>query len=155
MLLVGKDGAVARWRDQSGANVVEFALLLPVLIILIFGVISVGLLYNQQLSLTQAAREGARFAATLPDATPGTCDAADFGDAGSWCSRVRDRTVNSSNGVLAPSNVEEVEFDESEREVRVLVRREGRLEIIMAPPWTPMLSAESIARYEHAPEDPE
>jgi Flp pilus assembly pilin Flp len=138
-------------RDESGANAVEFALLLPVLIILLFGVISVGLLYNQQLSLTQAAREGARFAATLPDAPVGECgvDAgADYGS-GTWCTRVRDRTINASNGLLTEDDVDTISHEDQDGEVRVAVSREGTLDIIMTPPWRPTLTAESIARYEH------
>ena len=38
----------------------EFALVLPILIILIFFIIEFGRLYNIQISLTGAAREGAR-----------------------------------------------------------------------------------------------
>jgi Flp pilus assembly protein TadG len=42
---------------------VEFALLLPVLLLIIFGVIDFGRAINAQITLTQAAREGARLAA--------------------------------------------------------------------------------------------
>jgi len=45
---------------QKGAAAVEFALLLPVLVLITFGIIEFGLLmYNQQI-LTNASREGAR-----------------------------------------------------------------------------------------------
>jgi Flp pilus assembly protein TadG len=50
-------------RDR-GAAAVEFALLLPVLLLLIFGIIDFGRALNAQITLTQAAREGARLAAT-------------------------------------------------------------------------------------------
>jgi Flp pilus assembly protein TadG len=46
-------------RDR-GSVAVEFALLLPVLLLIIFGVIDFGRAINAQISLTQAAREGAR-----------------------------------------------------------------------------------------------
>lgn len=47
-------------RDENGATAVEFALILPLLILLIFGIIEFGLLlYNKQI-LTNACREGAR-----------------------------------------------------------------------------------------------
>ncbi|MHA6668501.1 TadE/TadG family type IV pilus assembly protein [Homoserinimonas sp. A447] len=46
--------------DDSGAAAVEFALILPVLILLLMGLIEFSLLFNTQISLTQAAREGAR-----------------------------------------------------------------------------------------------
>ena len=49
-------------RDR-GAAAVEFALLLPVLLLLIFGIIDFGRALNAQITLTQAAREGARLAA--------------------------------------------------------------------------------------------
>jgi hypothetical protein len=49
-------------RDR-GAAAVEFALLLPVLLLLLFGIIDFGRAINAQITLTQAAREGARLAA--------------------------------------------------------------------------------------------
>ena len=48
-------------RDR-GSVAVEFALLLPVLLLLIFGIIDFGRAINAQITLTQAAREGARLA---------------------------------------------------------------------------------------------
>jgi Flp pilus assembly protein TadG len=49
-------------RDR-GAVAVEFALLLPVLLLVIFGVVDFGRAINDQITLTQSAREGARLAA--------------------------------------------------------------------------------------------
>ena len=46
--------------DDSGAVVVEFALILPILLALVFGIISFGAAYNTQIALQGAAREGAR-----------------------------------------------------------------------------------------------
>jgi len=48
-------------RDR-GSVAVEFALLLPVLLLIIFGVIDFGRAISAQITLTQAAREGARLA---------------------------------------------------------------------------------------------
>lgn len=48
---------------DRGAAAVEFALLLPVLLLLIFGFIDFGRALNAQITLTQAVREGARLAA--------------------------------------------------------------------------------------------
>jgi Flp pilus assembly protein TadG len=42
---------------------VEFALCLPVLLLLVFGIIDFGRALNAQITLTQAAREGVRLAA--------------------------------------------------------------------------------------------
>jgi Flp pilus assembly protein TadG len=45
---------------DRGAAAVEFALLLPLLLLLVFGIIDFGRALNAQITLTQAAREGAR-----------------------------------------------------------------------------------------------
>ena len=49
--------------SDRGAVAVEFALLLPILLLLAFGIIDFGRALNAQITLTQAAREGARLAA--------------------------------------------------------------------------------------------
>lgn len=41
----------------------EFALLVPILLLIVFGIIDFGRALNAQITLTQAAREGARLAA--------------------------------------------------------------------------------------------
>jgi len=56
---------------------VEFALLLPLLLLLVFGIIDFGRALNAQITLTQAAREGARLAALgQPNVVSGTQAAA-------------------------------------------------------------------------------
>ena len=52
-----------RVNGDRGAAAVELALVLPFLLLLLFGMIDFGRAYNMQLSLTHAAREGARVAA--------------------------------------------------------------------------------------------
>ena len=49
-------------RQQDGAAAVEFALLLPLLILLLFGFIQFGLAFNSRIQATNAAREAARLA---------------------------------------------------------------------------------------------
>lgn len=49
-----------RERSERGAVAVEFALLAPLLILLLFGITEFGRAYNVQLSLSSAAREGVR-----------------------------------------------------------------------------------------------
>lgn len=53
---------VKRGRD-GGANLVEFALLAPLLILLLFGIIEFGWLFSQNNDVKHGAREGARAAA--------------------------------------------------------------------------------------------
>ena len=65
--------------QDSGAAAVEFALVLPLLLLLVFGLIDFGRAYSMQISLTQAAREGVRVAAlggTAGEATLRTTNAA-------------------------------------------------------------------------------
>lgn len=50
-------------RDDRGAAAVEMALVLPILLLLVFGIIDFGRMLNTQIQLTEAAREGARAAA--------------------------------------------------------------------------------------------
>jgi len=51
--------------DDRGAAAVEFALVLPLLLILIFGIIDFGRMLNAKITLSEAAREGARATALL------------------------------------------------------------------------------------------
>ena len=46
---------------EQGTSVVEFALVLPLLLILLFGVIEFGFILYNQAMITNACREGARF----------------------------------------------------------------------------------------------
>lgn len=53
--------------DESGAAAVEFALILPVFVLMILGMIEFSRVYNVQISLSNAAREGARVMAIYND----------------------------------------------------------------------------------------
>ena len=57
-----------RWAEERGAVAVEFALVFPLLILVLFGVIEYGAVYNAQLVVTAAAREAAREIAVTGDA---------------------------------------------------------------------------------------
>lgn len=54
--------ATGTTRDQRGAVAVEFVLVLPILLVLVFGIIDYGVVLAQQLSLSNSARQAARFA---------------------------------------------------------------------------------------------
>ena len=49
--------------DEEGAAAVEFALVFPLLIMILFGIIEFGRVYSEYQVYQGAAREGARFAA--------------------------------------------------------------------------------------------
>lgn len=49
------------WRNRDGAALVEFAVVLPVLVLLLVGLMEFGLLLYDQHVITNASREGARY----------------------------------------------------------------------------------------------
>ncbi|MBE4719258.1 TadE/TadG family type IV pilus assembly protein [Pseudarthrobacter sp. AB1] len=50
-------------QKERGAVAVEMAMILPLLLLIVMGTIEFGRVLNVQISMTQAAREGARYAA--------------------------------------------------------------------------------------------
>jgi Flp pilus assembly protein TadG len=51
-------------RKENGQTMTEFALVLPILALLLFAVIQLGIAFNNYLTVTDAARAGARKGAT-------------------------------------------------------------------------------------------
>jgi len=74
---VGGRTSIGHGARDRGAAAVEFAILFPVLLLMLFLIIDGGRALNAQITLTQAAREGARLAALgQPAATVQTSTAA-------------------------------------------------------------------------------
>ena len=48
-------------RPDRGASAVEFALVMPLFIMMVFGIIAFGVVFAQKLALSNGAREAARF----------------------------------------------------------------------------------------------
>jgi Flp pilus assembly protein TadG len=66
----------ARARDERGQSIVEFALVLPLLAVLMIGMIKFGILLNNYITLTNAVAAGARTLAVnrgVGTATPNAC----------------------------------------------------------------------------------
>ncbi len=82
-------------RGERGAAAVEFALVAPLLVLLICGIIDLGRAYATLNQLAAAAREGARLAAVLADPE---------GDA-TELKQVRDRVGAFSDGQLPGRNI--------------------------------------------------
>lgn len=62
----------ARRRDHGrGAAAVEFALVVPIFLALLFGIISYGMMLSVRQGISQATAEGARVYAVAPSGTPG------------------------------------------------------------------------------------
>src|SRR5215211_3566124 len=53
-------------RDERGANLVEFAIALPVLVSFIWGILQVGLIFQAQAGVQHALGEAARLATIWP-----------------------------------------------------------------------------------------
>jgi Flp pilus assembly protein TadG len=83
--------------SERGAVLVEFALVLPLLAMLLVGTVSAGLAYNQKLDVTHATREGARYGAAVSPAQ--------LWASGNWATNVRDIVVARSGGDLTSAQV--------------------------------------------------
>ena len=69
-----REPLIRRLQSGRGAELVEFALALPLLLLVFGGIVDFGLLLHRQQVVTNAAREGARLA-VLPGYGPGDVDA--------------------------------------------------------------------------------
>jgi Flp pilus assembly protein TadG len=57
-------------RSQKGQDLVEFALILPILVLLLAGIVDLGRAFHSYIVIANASREGARYASHFPsDAT--------------------------------------------------------------------------------------
>ena len=54
---------IKKIRNEKGAAAVEFVLVLPILVVLVFGIIYFGTIFNDYIAVSQAARDGARLLA--------------------------------------------------------------------------------------------
>ena len=58
-----------RWRSECGAELIEFAIVAPLLIFIIAGIVDFGMMFRTYEAVTNAAREGARVG-VLPGYAP-------------------------------------------------------------------------------------
>ena len=71
----GRSRSAARLRGERGAAAVEFALVVPLLVVILFGIVWASQAFQAQARLSAAAREGARVIALSGTTTPATTDA--------------------------------------------------------------------------------
>ena len=83
---------MVRLRDDRGAALVEFALVLPLLLLLLFGTLTGALAWNRDMSISDAARQGGRYGATLPTSNYASLD--------TWLTDVSSRVVASASNEL-------------------------------------------------------
>lgn len=162
--------------DERGAGLIEFAILLPVLMMLLLGIITGGNAYQQKLSLSNGAREGARYAATSPvtnfaslnawlaDVSVVAAKAVDDGLGPDVSSRVlcvayvypngtatNDRTTRRQETSSATTYGNTTCFTDGrppdERRVQVLLKRDGELDAALFH-VNLNLTGKSVARFE-------
>jgi Flp pilus assembly protein TadG len=156
-----------RTRDEHGVAAVEFALILPLVVLLIFGMVTAGLTYSDHLSVTNAVREGARYGAAVDYTSTG------------WATSVRDRVeqvyfnaggtltdaqicvklVNNSGTTVSGSYTSWAGAScgtapgapggmaAGSCAVMVWVRKPGKIELIVAPDLNLTIGAKSVAYY--------
>ena len=81
---------------------VEFALVFPLLAMLLFGTISGGLVLNRRMDLTQASRESARYGATVAQ---DQCTPTSGCGGRNWAQHVQTIAVERANGTVATADV--------------------------------------------------
>jgi Flp pilus assembly pilin Flp len=73
-------------RSERGAALVEFAVVVPLFLVMIFGIMEAGWMFSQQVEMTNATREGARLAVvdfgTGEEVITETCSRANLSGAG-------------------------------------------------------------------------
>lgn len=82
-----------RRSNEKGQSMAEFALILPVLLIVLCGIIDFGWLYYNQITLNNAAREGARYAVIHYDPTV------------DWKGEAEERMINDMVGVKSATAI--------------------------------------------------
>jgi Flp pilus assembly protein TadG len=67
-----------RMKNEQGQTMTEFALVLPILVVLLFAIVQFGIAFNNYVTLTDAVRAGARKAAVSRQSSDpaGACKAA-------------------------------------------------------------------------------
>jgi hypothetical protein len=89
---------------SSGAAAVEFALLFPLFILIVFGIIDMGFAFNQKINLTQATREGSRYGATLSlKASKVDGNGKPIGTVDDWLANVQKVVIEAGGADLAPA----------------------------------------------------
>jgi Flp pilus assembly protein TadG len=156
-------GRSRRIRNQRGAVAVEFALIAPIVLMLLFGMISGGRTYSDHLSITNAVREGARFGAAV-----------DYTNS-NWATSVRTRVQQAyfnagdtlSNGQVCVSVVSNAGVTLASAAgtgcgaepispssmatgscvVKVWVRKPHSIVLVVAPPLNLQIGAQSVSYY--------
>lgn len=101
--------------DDQGAAAVEFALLLPIFVVLTVGSISAGIVFWHSISASQGVRDAARYGSTLPLTTAATPPANTY-SATTWLDAVmgvalRESGIGDVNGDSTVDGADALQMD--------------------------------------------
>ena len=94
--------------NEKGQTMTEFAIVLPIFVVLLFGIIQFGIIFNNYVSLTDAARAAARKGAVSRNSgdPAGDCRSQGLAAAGDLDQSKLKLNCFSSNGWMQGSDVE-------------------------------------------------
>ena len=133
-------------KKQEGQSMVEFALTFPILLLVIIGIFQFGAIFNGYVTVTNAAREGARVAVV-----------------GAEDAEIEERVIRASTSLfMTPITTENIDISPTERTVGqdVTVRVDGTVPIVI-PGFNTIfgsaytVSGESVMRVEWLDPDPD
>jgi Flp pilus assembly protein TadG len=81
---------------------VEFVLIIPVFLMMVFGAVTAGMAYEHKAEVVHAVRDGARYGATVP---LGQCDTTSTCGSRNWAQLVQYVTSQRSDGTLSTSQI--------------------------------------------------
>ncbi len=88
--------------NERGAALIEFALVFPLLAMLLFGTLTGGLVMNRRMAISEAGREGARYGATVPS---DQCTPVAVCSGRTWAQQVQSVAVSRAGGAVTASGV--------------------------------------------------
>lgn len=106
-----KQNARQRGPFQGGQELVEFALVLPVMVLLLVGALDLGRAFHAAISITNVARVGARFGGLNFDqisTAPHSCSAPTTAIVAAACQEAQDSGLNMARTTVDPSCPDDV-----------------------------------------------
>lgn len=140
---------ILRWSEESGAAIIEFALVAPLLLALVWGIIETGRAFYTVNSLASAVRDGARYGAAA--CRLGPPPVVDFANDTSCESSMKDRVVNAFQplGPLVPRDSVTPSVVGGDR-IRVQATYPYE-PITPVSGWSIMITRSAVFRYERLP----
>lgn len=150
--------------EEDGVVAVEFAFILPLLVMLLLGLVTFGVGYDSKLALTNAVREGGRFGASLPSGMTWGSDVVSrtssvlFSPTDPASVTLCAKLVTSGGSTVHASACSLPATDEpplpvnvrpGECVVKVWGRRPAKLNILLAS-WEVQLAAQSVSLYQRS-----